>query len=438
MPFYQKFLLFFMGFILVVPGFSQGLLTKRTSFYALTGTSGAPLNGLNSLLEEQGMDRLSNRYQTIGLGYQNRVNDFILGFELYQHSSDVNRWEGYELGYRTSRALVHLGYSFTEESAFQLIHYLSAGFGFINFQMLSEESPEQLEAFLANPQQGFILRENDIHQGSGKYGDFLTEIGFQLSYDFSLPTREESLLILAKLGYAFSPFEGNWSLNGLSFQNAQSGAFLRVGVGLTIPDRNFFYKDAAYSFQLISGVHFTHAQRLNQQLRNAGLQEMEGQPSNLGIRITGYNEHWRYGMEVFNLALSGEASERYTQSLNSLRVYANVGREFFRYRNWTMGAQSGLGYGALRYSLIRNEKPDFPELLQDPNHDGYLRKGGLMLKPEFFLEFSHSVTKRDFFDLVWTASLGYEQALGNYKLAGEKMSSFMSAPYVSFGLGIRP
>ena len=55
---------------------------------------------------------------------------------------------------------------------------------------------------------------------------------------------EEALEVLLKLGYAFSPFEGKWNLNDLSFESAQSGAFIRVGAGLTLPDRNFFYKDA--------------------------------------------------------------------------------------------------------------------------------------------------------------------------------------------------
>ncbi|WP_332910917.1 hypothetical protein [Algoriphagus boritolerans] len=50
-----------------------------------------------------------------------------------------------------------------------------------------------------------------------------------MSYDFDLPGRKEAIEILAKFGYSFSPFEGKWQMNGMSFDNTQSGAFFKVG-----------------------------------------------------------------------------------------------------------------------------------------------------------------------------------------------------------------
>lgn len=221
---------------------AQGFLANRSSIYAYTGTSGANLSQFNGLLEERGILPIQNKYNSFGLGYQARLNDFILGVELSQHQSQPAEIGPHLFQYRTSRALVNLGYSLTEEGKFQLIHYLSLGMGYMNVQLLPKEQSPSLESFLKTPAQGFILRENNIQNGSQYFGDFLTEIGFQLSYDFPIPNRKEALIVMAKAGYAFSPFEDSWKMNGLSFDNAQAGAFLRVGTGISLPDRNFFIR----------------------------------------------------------------------------------------------------------------------------------------------------------------------------------------------------
>ncbi len=418
--------------------YSQQLISKRSSLYVIGGTSGAKLNQFDNLLADRGLSGLRNRYRSIGMGYQTRINDFVLGLELYHNRGKRNRLDEYTLGYRTSRLLVNVGYSFTEESKFQLIHYMSLGLGFLNFQMLPTDRPDNLDVFLENPARGFVLRAQDIHKGSQNFGNFLTEIGFQLSYDFDLPGRPEALQVMTKLGYSFSPFEGKWELNGISFDNAQSGAFLRVGAGISIPDRNFFYKDAGIGIYLIRGIHFTDAEDFNKELVKAGYTPLEGRPSNWGLRILGNTEKLLYGAEVFNLALAGSANSAKNHSLNSLRIYANGGYKFFQFKNIGLGGLAGLGYGNIRYSLLADQKPDFPELFEQRKFDGYIRNSGLMLKPEIFAEYGIPMTNRKFFDLMLMASFGYELPVGNYKLGNFDMFDFMGGSYLTFGLGIRP
>ncbi|WP_373398037.1 hypothetical protein V8V91_26780 [Algoriphagus halophilus] len=113
---------------------------------------------------------------------------------------------------------------------------------------------------------------------------------------------------MMKLGYGFSPFEGKWNLNGISFDNAQSGAFIRVGAGLTLPDRNFFYKDASIGVSMISGIHFTSPTEFNEQLEAAGFNALDGTPSNWGLRILGESGNLLYGSDVYNLAMNGAAT----------------------------------------------------------------------------------------------------------------------------------
>jgi hypothetical protein len=417
---------------------AQRLITNRSSFYVLTGSSGAKLNQFDQLLADRGLSGLRNRYRTYGIGYQARVNDFVLGLELFHNQGRQSTFDDYKLSYRTSRALLNIGYSFTEESKFQLIHYMSIGVGFLNFQMLPTDSPNNLQSFLAQPQKGFILRAHDIQKGTQNFGNFLTEIGFQLSFDFDLPGRLEAVQVISKLGYSFSPFEGKWNMAGISFDNTQSGAFLRIGAGLSLPDRNFFYKDAGIGIYLIKGVHFTDATRLNEQLTEAGYEPLSGIPSNWGLRILGNTEKFLYGAEVYNLALSGNANSTMDQSLNSLRVYANGGYKFFQFRNFGLGALAGLGFGNIRYTLDSKVKPDFPELFEQRDFDGYLRNSGLMIKPEVFAEYSLPVTNRNLFNLIFSASAGYEMPIGNYRLGEFDMVDFMAGPYLSFGIGIRP
>ncbi len=430
-----------LGLILLICSFAlnaQQLINKRSTFYVMGGTSGAKLNQFDNMLSARGLTGLRNRYQTFGMGYQARVNDFVLGMELFHNSGPKNDLDEFTMSYRTSRAMVNVGYSFTEESKFQLIHYMSLGAGFLNFQMLPSNSSADLSTFLSDPAQGIILREKNIQKGSHYYGNFLTEIGFHMSYDFDLPGRKEALQILAKVGYSFSPFEGKWNMSGISFDNTQSGAFFRVGAGITLPDRNFFYKDSNFGLYLFRGIHFTRPTAFNEQLENAGYSPLEGMPSNIGLRILGETEGLLYGVDVYNLGMKGRANVNYNQVLNSLRVYANAGYKFIQFKNFGMGAMGGVGFGNIRYTLTAKEKPGFPELFEQREFDGYLKNRGMMIKPELFAEYGVPMTKRKLFDLVFMASAGYEIPLANYRLGRFDMASYMAAPYVSFGVGVRP
>jgi hypothetical protein len=431
---------FLVSFLLLfaIDSIGQGQLNKRPSLYLFSGVSGANLTQFNELLNDRGLSRMHNRYRTYGMGYQARINDFILGFELSQHQSKANELDDLLIKYRTSRAMLNVGYSMTEEGKFQLIHYLALGFGYLNFQMLPKDQPKDFEQFLMDPQQGFILRKNDIQKGTQKYGDFLTEIGFQISYDFDLSGRKEAIQVLAKGGYSFSPFEGSWEMNGLAFDKAQSGAFFRVGAGITLPEQNFFYRDASISVNLIRGIHFTNAEKLNKFLESYNYLPLEGAPSNWGLRILGETEGQLYGLDVFNLAMDGQANNFQNQSLNSLRVYANAGLKFLQYKNFSVGALAGLGYGNLRYTLSQNDKPDFPQLFEQRYFDGYLKSSGLMLKPEAIVEYGIPMSKRKAFDLVLTASAGYELGLPNYRLGDLGMNEFMTGGFLTFGVGLRP
>lgn len=435
---FRRLLLFIFLISLPISSQAQGLLDKRSSFYVFTGISGAKLREFNQMLEDRGLSPVRNRYRSYGLGYQARINDFILGFELSQHQSKASHFDEFEIKYRTSRALVNVGYALTEEGRFQLIHYMSLGVGYLNFEMLPTRATQNLESFLLNPKQGFVLRENDIQKGTKYYGDFLTEIGFQLSYDFDLPGRKEAVEVLAKVGYSFSPFEGTWELGGYSFANTQSGAFVRVGAGISLPDRNFFYKDASIGVSAFRGFHFSKPEKLNAELAKKGMQPLDGTPSNWGLRILGETDGLLYGVDVFNSAMKGQATASQNHSLNSLRIYANGGMKFYQVKNFAVGAMGGLGFGNIRYTLSQIQKPEFPELFEQRYFDGYMKNSGLMAKPELLVEYGLPMGNRKLFDLVLGASAGYELALSNYRLGGLGMADFLTGPVIGLSVGVRP
>ena len=434
----RRFFLSLLLFTISVSLPAQGLLNKRSSFYGFAGTSGAKLRQFNEMLAERGLSPLQNRYRSYGLGYQARINDFLVGFELSQHQSKVSDFDEYEIRYRTSRALFQVGYALTEEGKFQLIHYMSLGVGYLNFEMLPAEQTQNFEFFLPEPAEGFILRENDIQKGTQFFGDFLTEIGFQVSYDFDLPGRKEAIEVLAKVGYSFSPFEGKWQMNGIAFDNTQSGAFLRVGAGISLPDRNFFYKDASIGISFIRGIHFKKPDTFNNELIKFGYQPLDKTPSDWGLRILGETDGLLYGVDVFNSALKGSANNFQNHSLNSLRVYGNAGMKFFQLKNFAIGAMGGLGFGNIRYTLSQTDKPDFPELFEQREFDGYLKNSGMMAKPELIFEYGIPMTKRNYFDLVFSATLGYELAIGNYRVGELGMSNYLSGSMIGISVGVRP
>src|SRR5690606_14015793 len=106
----------------------------------------------------------------------------------------------------------------------------------------------------------------------------------------------------------------------------------------------------------------------------------------------------------------------------------NLGQKLFEGRTLELGVNAGLGYGNLRYTIENVIKPDFPELFEEPDHDGYLKDGGIMAKPEIYLAYLMPLSKRSIFDLVYGVHTGYELPLSNYELAGVKMRKYMTGP----------
>ncbi|GGF30541.1 hypothetical protein [Echinicola rosea] len=430
--------------IFILLSFAEGALAQvargyqRTSFNVYYGTSGANLQGLNELLESHGQAPMPNNYRSYGLSYQTRFNDFIVGAELYQNNGVATPFNDYELDYRTTRAFINFGYSFTEEGKFHLIHYMSIGMGYLNVEMLQEREGETLDQFLANPAHGFILRKNDINKGSQFMGGFLTEIGFEVGYDLNLLPSEEVVTMIAKVGYSFNPFEESWKINGINFDNLQSGAFVRLGAGISLPEKNYFYRDASLGLHLLYGAHFTRPNKLNSHLKENGFEPFEGIPKNLGLKILGENRGFLYGIDLYNLNMEGTADQDYDQSLSSLRIYGNFGAKLIDIYNWEVGAVGGLGYGNVRYSLLHQRKLAFPDLIDLPDYDGELRNGGLMAKPEIYLSRVFPLSKKNKLALVGSVFGGMEIPLGSYKLGTVSMSQFMSNPYLQLGIGIRP
>lgn len=427
-------------FFLLITQASKAQLERatRSSMYVNFGRTGANLREFNLMLEDKGLTSMRKSYSNFGFGYQTRFNDFILGLEVLQNAGPKSLFNGYEIDYRSTRFLLNVGFSFTEEGPFQLIHYMAIGAGALNFQMLRESNANSIDRFLQEPQQGFILRDGNVQKSSLNMTGFLTEIGFHTSYDFPIPGRDESLEILARFGYAFSPFEDSWNLNGINFGAAQAGAFFRLGAGITLPDHNFFYRDASIGAHLIYGLNFTTPDALNSNLEENGLQPFNGRPNNFGLKILGFNRSLLYGVDIYNLGLSGQANETMDHNLNSVRVYGNAGRVLFDFRNLEIGVLGGLGYGNLRYSLYSTKKPDFPRLFEEPDFDGYVRSAGLMGKPELMITYALPTNRGNFYDVVFGVHAGYELPLTPYNFFGLPMFKYMANPYLQFTLGIRP
>tara|TARA_R110002096_G_scaffold53215_5_gene138448 strand:- start:4554 stop:5861 length:1308 start_codon:yes stop_codon:yes gene_type:complete len=417
---------------------AQGNVSERSTIYVLAGSSGANIREFNEMLSDKGISNLRGGYSTLGIGYQYRLSDFILGFELYQNTGANSYYRDYIIDNKSTRFYMNVGYSLTEEGKFHLIHYMSLGAGYVNFEMLKDQRKvDDLGAFLQQPAQGFILRERNIHKGTQNFGGFLTEIGFQFGYDFSVPGLEETVGLLGKFGYSFSPFEGAWEMNDITFDNLQSGAFFRLGAGISMPDQNLFFPDAGIGVHFFYGYNFTNPDGLNDYLVNNGLAPFKDRPNNLGMKIIGENRRWIYSVDIFNIANSGIADENREQTLNSVRLYGNYGYQLYKMRNLELGVLAGLGYGNIRYTLTNVKKPDFPILFEEPDYDGYLKSRGIMGKSEVMVAYAFPVFNK-MFRIVTSAHAGYELPLSTYKLGELNMSSYMAGPYLQLGVGLRP
>ena len=421
------------------PVAAQETKAQRSSLHFLYGPSGANIRDFNDMLASKGISPLRKGYNSFGMAYQSRFNDFILGLELIHNNGPTSDFREYSIDYRSTRLYFNIGYSFTEEDQrFQLIHYMSLGRGYLNFEMLREAEEVSLAGFLNAPEQGFIIRQNDLHKGTLNMGGFLTEIGFQLGYDIPLPGGEETMEFVTKFGYSFSPFEDAWNNKGIAFDNIQSGAFFRMGAGISLPDKNFFYRDASLAAHFFYGVHFSKPDPLNAQLNAHGYAELTSNPTNFGLKIIGENRGRLYGFDFYNLSQHGRASEEFTHALNSIRVYGNLGRKLFERKNLEIGVLGGIGFGNVSYTLNNVHKYDFPLLFEEPDFDGHLTDWGFMAKPEIYLSYVMPISRQNVFDLVYSLHSGYELPLSNYNLADLDMRKYMGGAYLQVGVGIRP
>lgn len=437
MKFFSFLLILGMGMHVAV---AQNVQNQQSSLHFLYGPSGANIRDFNEMLATKGISPLRKGYHSFGLSYQTRFNDFVLGAEINHNTGPTSNFRDYLIDYSSTRVYFNFGYAFTEiEQNFQLVHYMSLGVGYLNFEMMKSRDHSSLSSFLDSPGQGFIIRQNDLHKGTLNMGGFLTEIGFQLSYNMNLPGMEESLELVSRVGYSFSPFENSWNNRGMAFDNIQSGAFLLLGAGIALPEGNFFYRDGSLSAHVFYGSHFTKPHRLNAVLKEKGFQPFSKLPGNFGLKVLGENRGRLYGLDAYNLAQKGRANETYTHTLNSIRLYGNIGRLLYERKGFELGVLGGLGYGNLRYTLSDDAgKADFPILFEEPDHDGDLKTHGFMVKPEFFMSYVMPFSQNNVFDLVYTVYTGYELPLSNYYLSDLNMRSYMGGPYLQVGVGIRP
>lgn len=421
------------------PVMAQQTKTQKSSLHFLYGPSGANIRDFNEMLASKGLSPLRKGYNSFGVAYQNRFNDFVVGLELIHNNGPISDFMDYQIDYRSTRLYFNIGYSFTEaEQRFQLIHYMSLGMGYLNFEMLKNVEGTSFSDFLNNPSHGFIIRQNDLHKGTLNMGGFLTEIGFQLGYDLPIPGMEEKVELVTKFGYSFSPFEDAWNNKGIAFDNIQSGAFLRLGAGFSLPDQNYFYRDASLGVHFFYGNHLTRANNLNSYLKAAGYQQISKNPTNFGLKITGENRGRLYGLDFYNLSNKGDATENHNHTLNSIRVYGNIGHKLFEGRNFELSILGGVGFGNIRYTLEHQGKPDFPLLFEEPDYDGYLKDWGFISKPEILISYVMPISNNNVFDLVYSFHTGYELPLSTYRIADVEMNDYMAGPYLQFGIGIRP
>lgn len=171
-----------------------------------------------------------------------------------------------------------------------------------------------------------------------------------------------------------------------------------AGAGITLPEENFFYRDATLAAHFFYGSHFSKPNQLNAILQDHGYAPLTKHPTNVGVKILGENRGRLYGIDVYNLSQKGKANEAFNHTLNSIRVYGNIGRKLYERKSIELGVIGGLGYGNVSYTLDNKAgKPDFPALFEEPDHDGSLTDWGFMAKPEIYFSYVMPISRESVF-----------------------------------------
>src|SRR5690606_40143881 len=87
------------------------------------------------------------------------------------------------------------------------------------------------------------------------------------------------------------------------------------------------------------GTHITKPTALNGALQAQGYSDLSGYPSNAGLKIVGENRGRLYGVDLNNLSQKGRANEHFDHTLNSVRVYGNLGKKIYEGRSWELRSE---------------------------------------------------------------------------------------------------
>ena len=110
--------------------FAQSAGNQRSSLHFLYGLSGANVREFSEMLEGKGVSPMRRGYNSFGVAYQTRFNDFVVGLELTDNNGPASYFRDYRLDFQSTRLYLNIGYSFTEEGeGIQLVHYMSLGVG---------------------------------------------------------------------------------------------------------------------------------------------------------------------------------------------------------------------------------------------------------------------------------------------------------------------
>ena len=207
--------------------FAQQQQPRQGRLYFAIGNAWLNIDNLNSKLENAGYNKLSNTFNTFGLGaFVSLPNRLLLGVEGYGMFDKSVTSGAFKTRLMSGAGFFDIGYMAYTNEAVSI--YPILGIGGMGHQLeIAETGVSNFNSVLANPRRESLLTAGGFALNLSVGGDVLINFAKNQS-------RKQGLALGIRAGYIYMPWDVDWELAENTLSNSPSSSLSGFYINFTI------------------------------------------------------------------------------------------------------------------------------------------------------------------------------------------------------------
>lgn len=200
-------------------------------FFGPGGGVNMSIGDMNDYLDDAGYDQFQMGMGIGGGGFLGNYNHWVFGLEGYRFAmgSDVKR-NDWDVDLSGQYFLLRFGYAAVQKNGWQFYPMIGLGGGSSTLTISNSKADTSFEYVLLGPRRSTTMSN----------GYIVLDAALAFDYRFSFfenndGTRAHGLVLGAKLGYSYTPYNTNWELSGADIEGGPdfgvNGPYLKFVIG---------------------------------------------------------------------------------------------------------------------------------------------------------------------------------------------------------------